>query len=256
MSKYVNDYSTTEKNYNVSVNDYTTSVKTYYKELKNCKPISFEEEQKLIKKAKKNNLKAKNTILTSNLKFVFDVAKKYKGCGVDLNDLISEGNMGLTKAIDKFDESRNVKFITYAVWWIRQSIQEYIKKRQISESYEVRDELNELIQDGGLSEDDEDDEHLIRIDVLASNENEDSKKEIDINQQNIVGNLLVKLNERERQIVECYFGLNNNDEMTLEEIGEILKISKERVRQIKLSALRKLRSEILMVEDVNFIFSN
>ena len=75
------------------VNDFNTTVQTYYKELKKCNPISREKEVELIKKAKKNDLKAKNTILSSNLKFVFDVAKNYKGCGVPLEDLISEGNL-------------------------------------------------------------------------------------------------------------------------------------------------------------------
>lgn len=78
---------------NAYINDFNTTVQTYYKELKNCKPISKEYEKELIKKAKKNNIKARNEILTSNLKFVFDVAKNYKGCGTPLEDLISEGNL-------------------------------------------------------------------------------------------------------------------------------------------------------------------
>jgi RNA polymerase primary sigma factor len=83
---------------NAYINDFNTTVQTYYKELKKCNPISKEKQFELIKRAKKNDLKAKNTILTSNLKFVFDVAKNYKGCGVPLEDLISEGNLRTYKS--------------------------------------------------------------------------------------------------------------------------------------------------------------
>ena len=115
---------------NSYANDFTKTVQTYYKDLKKYNPIPKDKELDLIKQAKKNNLLAQNTILSSNLKFVFDIAKKYKGKGVAMEDLIAEGNIGLVKALDKFDTSKNVKFISYAVWWVRQSMKEVIKKRQ------------------------------------------------------------------------------------------------------------------------------
>ena len=100
---------------NVYVNDFNTTVQTYYTNLKKYKPISREKEKELFKLIKNNNIEAKNELLESHLKFVFNVAKKYKGKGVPLEDLISEGNMGLTKAIEKFDDEKGVKFISYAV---------------------------------------------------------------------------------------------------------------------------------------------
>jgi RNA polymerase primary sigma factor len=233
-------------------NDFNTTVRTYYKELKHCNPISREREKSLIKKAKNNNLHAKNEILSSNLKFVFDVAKRYKGCGVSLPDLISEGNMGLTKAIDKFDESRDVKFISYAVWWIRQSIQDFIKRRQTSTSIEVSDELNSIVCENAVE--DNEDEVIRKKEVVLSNEEDEREREIEENQRKLIKKLLVKLNDREKLILENYFGLDNKEEMTLEEIGVILNISKERVRQIKEKSLRKLRSEVLLISELGDIY--
>ena len=100
---------------NAYANDFTTTVKTYYNDLKKCKPISRQRESELILRAKNGDLKAQNTILEANLRFVFNVAAKYKGNGVPLSDIISEGNLGLIKAIEKFDPSKNVKFISYDV---------------------------------------------------------------------------------------------------------------------------------------------
>ena len=115
---------------NQYVNDFSTTVKTYYDELKKYKPISREKERKLLFKAKNGDLDAQNEILTSNLRFVFNIASRYKGQGAAISDLISEGNLGLVKAIQKFNPERDVKFISYAVWWVRNSMQEFIKKRQ------------------------------------------------------------------------------------------------------------------------------
>ena len=129
---------------NVYVNDFNTTVQTYYSNLKKFKPISREKEKELFKLIKNNdNVQAKQQIIESHLKFVFNVAKKYKGKGIPMEDLISEGNIGLTKAIEKFDDEKGVKFISYAVWWIRQSIQECLTKRskvmfnEVSEEEEV-----------------------------------------------------------------------------------------------------------------------
>ena len=239
---------------NSYANDFNTTVQTYYKELKKCNPISREEEVELIKKAKNNNLVAKNKILSSNLKFVFNVAKRYKGCGAPLEDLISEGNMGLTKAIDKFDETRNVKFISYAVWWIRQSIQEFIKKKQISDSIEVSesDELNCKVYESRMSDDE--DEIVNKNEIVLSNEEEETNKELEHNRKIVLGNLLKKLNPRGQFIIKSYYGIGVKQEMTLEEIGNILKISKERVRQIKEKQLRILRSELMMMDNMSLIF--
>ena len=113
---------------NQHANDFTRTTEVYFEELKRYKPLTKAKERRLLKKCKKGNLKAKNEILESNLRFVFDIAKHYTGRGVSISELISDGNVGLLRAIDKFDETKDVKFISYAVWWIKQAMLESIKK--------------------------------------------------------------------------------------------------------------------------------
>ena len=220
---------------NKYINDFNPSIKRYCHELKQYNTISRESEISLIKKAKNNDIVAKNKLITANLRFVFDVAKNYKGYGASLDDLISEGNMGLMKAIDKFDESKDVKFISYAVWWIRQSIQDFIKKKNI------RDSIEKLEYESIRSNND-------AYDILPKYDIEDSES-FKLKQKKIIEKLLVKLDKRARFIIMSYYGLNDK-EMTLEEIGKILKISKERVRKIKEKNLRILKSEILMTHEI------
>lgn len=228
---------------NCYVNDFTTSVKTYYNDIKKCNPISREEEKVLMSKAKKNDLNAKNKILTSNLKFVFDVAKKYKGYGVPMEDLISEGNLGLAYAFDKFDESKNVKFISYAVWWIKWYIQDYIQRRgNVSEKEVSEEELLKPSDSNNLNDDE-----LMLKDVIMSDENDTIENEHHKEEKEIINKLLSKLDLRERTIIECYFGLKTGKSMTLEECSKILNLSKERIRQVKAKSLLKLRSEMLLL---------
>lgn len=238
---------------NKYINDFTPTVRTYYKELKKCNPIAKSVELDLIKKAKNNNILAKNQLLTANLKFVFNVAKNYKGCGASIEDLISEGNLGLIKAIDKFDTNRDVKFISYAVWWIRQSIQEFLKKKQIKDSIELLEDdsikkpkFDNKINDEINDDDDDLDEGIVLIDDTFSNQ-------LDAKQKAVINNLLSKLDERAQFIIKSYYGFDS-DCMTLEEIGEKLKLSRERVRKIKEKNLRILRSELLLLDDFSDFF--
>lgn len=233
---------------NCYANDFTSTVKTYYKSLKNCNPLTKEQEKELMKKAKNNDLVAKNKILSSNLKFVFGEAKKYKGRGVPIEDLISEGNLGLIYAFDKFDTSKNVKFFSYAVWWIKAYMNEFIKKTNKKDFYEQEDDglmttnvekINEIY--------DEEDETCNVGDVIMSNEEDMATSEKHMEEKELTANLLDKLDDRERQIIEYYFGLNGKKEMKLEEIGEKMNLSKERVRQIKTKSLLKLKSEMLLL---------
>ncbi len=240
---------------NQYVNDFSTTVKTYYDELKKYKPITRTKEKELILKAKEGDLKAQNEILTANLRFVFNVASRYKGKGATISDLISEGNMGLVKAIQKFDPEKDVKFISYAVWWIRNSMQEFIKKRQACLNYE-KDEntfLNHPVITNNFTRD-ENDEYVIKKEVIMSDEEDEAKRELHKNQKKIVDKILEKLSWRERYIVEQYYGIDKKEEKNLEEIGNDLGITKERVRQIKEQSLKKLRSEILLIEGADFIF--
>ena len=231
---------------NAYVNDFNTTVQTYYKELKNCKPISREREKELFKKIKQGNGElAKQELLKSNLKFVFNVASKYKGKGVSLDELISEGNMGLIKAIDKFDYTQNIKFISYAVWWIRQSIQMCVKKRKEITSIEVFE--NDLIGDNDFEEND------ITIINDVTSEYDDLMSDLNSSKKYFIENLLVKLPTRGKKIIQMYYGLNNEEEKTLDEIGEVVGLTKERVRQIKEQCLKILRSEALMVDNLDEI---
>lgn len=239
---------------NQYVNDFSTTVRTYYDELKKYKPITRAKEKELIIKAKNGDLNAQNEILTANLRFVFNIASRYKGKGAVISDLISEGNMGLVKAIQKFNPERDVKFISYAVWWIRNSIQEFIKKRQMCLNIEKEeDTLNKPVSNNSFTYDVED-EYVIKKETVLSNEEDEEKRELHKNQRKIVNKLLSDLNEREKFIIEEYYGLNGK-EKNLEEIGKILGLTKERIRQIKFESLKKLRSNILLMEGADFIFN-
>ena len=238
---------------NSYVNDFSTTVKTYYEELKKYKPISRSRERELIMKAKSGDVDAQNEILTANLRFVFNIASRYKGNGAAISDLISEGNMGLIKAIQKFNPERDVKFISYAVWWVRNSMQEFIKKRQMHLKMEKEeDTLNAIVCEKRLI--DNNDEVITKKDVVMSNERDEEKRENDKAHKIIVDKILSVLSDRERYIIEEYYGIGDKKEKNLEEIGIELNITRERVRQIKKSAINKLRTEILMIEGADLIF--
>lgn len=225
---------------NSYVNDFNENVKTYYRELKKYKPLTQENEKICIQKAKSNDIKERNKLITSNLKFVFKIAKMYKGHGVDLDELISEGNLGLIKAIDRFDETKNVTFLSYAVWWIKQSMQECIKRNKKKNSFELKE--NDLIGNNNQNEDNNDsEENLNGIDIVDENiiDNYDEKK------INIIKDIIQKLPAKVQYIINSYYGLNNEKPKTLAEIGKALNLSQERIRKIKEKNLRYIRTEIL-----------
>ena len=239
-------------NMNQYANDFTETVRVYYDDLKKYKPLTKAKEKRLLKKCKKGNLKAKNEILEANLRFVFDIAKHYTGRGVPISELISDGNIGLLRAIEKFDESKDVKFISYAVWWIRQAMLESIKRRNAVNFVEIEPNTdNDSSMDKKLIEDDEDD---VSFNNDFSNENDEKSIEVSENQRNIITSLIGTLSDRERDIVENYYGINDKKELTLTDIGKKYNLSSERVRQIKLNAIRKLRSKILLYDDLEDLF--
>ena len=239
---------------NQYVNDFNSTVRTYYDELKKYKPLSRARERRLLKLCKRGDEKAKNELLEANLKFVFDIAKRYTGRGVSIGELISEGNMGLIKAVDKFDENQDVKFISYAVWWIKHSMLEAIRKNKLIKYVELDNENgNSYVIEKKVT--DEEDESVSSCESIFSNEHDEKKRERNIEQIKVVSSLLSILNQREKYVIENYYGINNNNELTLSEIGCELNLSSERVRQIKLNAIRKLRSKALLYDNIKDIFN-
>ena len=238
-------------NMNQYANDFTETVRVYYDDLKKYKPLTKAKERRLLKKCKKGNLKAKNEILEANLRFVFDIAKHYTGRGVPISELISDGNIGLLRAIEKFDESKDVKFISYAVWGIRQAMLESIKRRNAINFVEIEPNTdNDSSMDKKLIEDDEDD---VFFNNDFSNENDEKESEIKIGQKNIVIKLLNVLDERERDVIESYYGINDKKELTLTDIGKKYNLSSERVRQIKKKGLMKLRTKMLLLNYSDYL---
>lgn len=238
---------------NQYANDFTSTVRTYYDELKKYKPLSKTRERRLLKQCKRGDEKAKNELLEANLKFVFDIAKRYTGRGVAIGELISEGNMGLIKAVEKFDESQDVKFISYAVWWIRHAMLDAIKRNKMIKYVELdHEEGNSKTLERNVTDDE--DEMVSSDDIMYSNEHDERNRETNEEQRKIINNLLLTLTPREKFVIENYYGVNNNNELTLIEIGSELKLSSERVRQIKLSAIRKLRSKAMLFNNIEDIF--
>ena len=259
----------------------SASLDKYLQEIGHEELLSVDEEVELAQKIKKGDRRALERLTRANLRFVVSVAKQYQNQGLSLPDLINEGNVGLIKAAEKFDETRGFKFISYAVWWIRQSILQAIAEQsrivrlplnqvgsvnkinrelnKFEQEHERRPSVNEIADRIDLPEDkieeamkvnnrhvsmdapfvDGEDNSL--LDVLADNDmpmadkalvQESLRKEID--------RAIELLNDREQKVVRAFFGIGS-PEMTLEEIGEKYNLTRERVRQIKEKAIRRLR---------------
>lgn len=228
---------------NKTSNEFDKSASAYFKEISKCKPLSREEEFTLWERYKKNNdIDARNKIVSSNLKFVASVAKNYQGRGLSYSDLIAEGNLGLIKAMDKFDGNKKIKVISYSVWWIKQTILEALEKRNSIEAEDLPTESNKSELNF------ESDEYTSEIedyenDVMYSEDSEERERRNE--QKKIVTILTESLSEREKDILSKYYGLDGSEPMTLEEIGKDYNITKERTRQILEKSLKKLRSEAL-----------
>lgn len=221
------------------ITDFDRSAIDYFNDISKFSTLSKEEELSLWEKYKKeNDLKARDKIVKSNLKFVASVAKPYIGMGLSYSDLIAEGNLGFMKAIEKFDYTRDFKTISYSVWWIRQTILEALKKRNILKG-------DELTQSENMNEENNSD---IDDNIIEHEEYIDSFEFNNIKQTDdsfLMDKLFDTLTEREKKVVSLYFGFAQNKELTLEEIGKKLGLTKERIRQIKECALKKMRTEAL-----------
>ena len=253
----------------------------YFSEIENTQPLEPEEEVRLTKLLREGDKEALNKLINANLKFVVSVANKYRVTGIPLEDLINEGNIGLIKAAYRFDETRGFKFISYAVWWIRQSILQFIsdkgrvvhlpanvanavtKMKRRSEELEhslermpTMEELAEVMEitkqeaeklvkfnTRSLSTDQPvgSDEKTSLRDLLQS---DDSRPEAQIMKDSLteeIKRVLKTIPDREAMIIECYFGIDMDRPLTLEEIGDSLELTRERVRQLKERAIRRLQ---------------
>ena len=269
----------------------TASLDKYLQEIGKVDLITAEEEVELAQRIKKGDQFALEKLTKANLRFVVSVAKQYQNQGLTLPDLINEGNLGLIKAAQRFDETRGFKFISYAVWWIRQSILQALAEQsrivrlplnkigsinKINKTYafleqaherapsaeEIAKELDMTVNDVKESMKNSGrhvsmDAPLIEgedsnlYDVLNSGESPNPDRKLLHESLRIeINRALETLTPREADVVKLYFGLGEHQPMTLEEIGETFDLTRERVRQIKEKAIRRLkhtsRSKILM----------
>lgn len=255
--------------------DDENSLSKYFKDLKKSILLTPEEEVILAKKIQEGDEMAITKLVNANLKFVVSIAKDYQNQGLPLADIISEGNYGLIKAAMKFDHTRGFRFISYAVWWIKQSIIQSLNenartvrlpsnvinklsllKKEI-ERFEFQNEREPIfgeLFDKSQGIDimnypkctslndvfNEDGDEI--IDMIPSKEDNNGYSVLDEKLKNQIESTLSILDDRERCIIEYYFGLNIEcGPMTLEAIGEKYSLTKERIRQIKEKAIRKLR---------------
>lgn len=220
----------------------------YFQTIKGMKSLTKDEEKNLVVLAKNGNIQARDKIINSHLKFVVTIAKKYNRCGIPLEDLISEGNMALFKAIQRFDPTRNVRFISCAVWWIRQAIQNRIKEKKLYDIYHVRENLIEDNDELDLDRcnDDEEMKNESFEEILAFDEI-DGENTNQICYESIINLINNTLPSREKKILSDYLGVNGKPK-TMVEISKEMGLSRERIRQIKEKALKLIRCEALKKE--------
>ena len=254
----------------------------YLQEIGKEEMISVEEEVELAQRIRKGDKKALERLTKANLRFVVSVAKQYQNQGLSLPDLINEGNVGLIKAAEKFDETRGFKFISYAVWWIRQSILQAIAEQsrivrlplnqvgsvnkinkllnKFEQENERRPSVDEISESLDLPQDKVDEAMSVNarhvsvdapfvdgednslLDVLVNDDAPMADRTLLMESLKAeINNALKVLNDRERGVIEAFYGINQ-PELTLEEIGTKFGLTRERVRQIKEKAIRRLRA--------------
>lgn len=263
------------------------SVRIYFDDIEDSHPCSRQEEIDLIRRCKAGDESARDELIKANLRFVVSIANEYQNSSIPLPDLIQQGNLGLMKAIERFDETRGFKFISYGVWWIRQSIRDHLKSssRTVRIPSNVRSNLNninrivrELETTSGIKVDPLDylgliaeelgksEETVLRAIIAGNHElsldnllEEDEKRTLlsilpnedaenpeltvtDENTRKVLLDSLKYLPPREAKILRLYYGLDNGEEpWKLEKIGERMGLTRERIRQLKNSALNELR---------------
>lgn len=262
----------------------TLSLDKYLHEIGRVELLSAEKEVELAKRIKKGDRHALETLIKANLRFVVSVSKQYQNQGLSLPDLINEGNLGLIKSAERFDETRGFKFISYAVWWIRQSIlqalaeqarivrlplnkigsinkinkafskleQEYQREPTLEEVAELMETKPELVEDSlnfssihiSMDAPLREEEANSMYDIMLNDDSPDPDgKLMDGSLRQEIERSLGTLGDREAEILRCYFGLNGYQPHTLEEIGDEFGLTRERVRQIKEKAIKKLKNQ-------------
>jgi RNA polymerase primary sigma factor len=254
----------------------------YFKEISKNKPLSAKEEADLAVRIRNKDPLALDKMVKANLRFVVSVSRNYQNQGLPLSDLINEGNLGLIRAAKRFDEKKNFKFISYAVWWIRQAILQSLAEQsriirlplnrvgtihkigrsqgKLEQKYRRLPNTEEIARELDI------DEHEVRETIKISNthlslnaplqqgtdtnlidmlhdKNQERPDEgiIQISLRNEVEKALSALTEREKQVIKLYFGIGTETPHTLEEIGQRFNLTRERVRQIKEKAIKRLK---------------
>jgi len=258
------------------------SLGKYLQEIGKEELLSTDEEVELAQRIRKGDRKALERLTKANLRFVVSVAKQYQNQGLSLPDLINEGNLGLIKAAEKFDETRGFKFISYAVWWIRQSILQAIAEQsrivrvplnqvgsvnkinrmlnKFEQENERRPSSEEISEQTDIPQEKVDEAIMVNsrhvsvdapfvdgednslLDVLVNDDAPMADRQLVIESlRSEIDTVLKMLNERERNVITAFYGIGQ-PEMTLDEIGNKFGLTRERVRQIKEKAIRRLRN--------------
>ena len=265
-----------------SSTEHSNSIEKYFDDIVVFTPLPPEEEIELTRRARKGETFALDKLVKANLRFVICIAKQYQGKGLELEDLICEGNIGLIKASKKYDETRGFKFISYAVWWIRQSISQALAEQtrivhlplnrvsiinkvnkvfdNLNRQYGEKPSIREVANCLDMTESEVSDVLKIYQRPLSLNapfKQEDGNSLLDVleNRRDAspddslmkeslkeeLSRILETIEPREAEVIRLSFGLVGERSLTLEEIGDSLKLSRERIRQIKNNALRRLR---------------
>ncbi|WP_419724896.1 sigma-70 family RNA polymerase sigma factor [Terrisporobacter petrolearius] len=273
----------------------SNAMKMYLKEIEEYKMLTPNEEIELAKDIDDSIPDAKEKFINANYRLVVSIAKKYRKESVDMLDLIQAGNIGLIKAVEKYDYKKGFKFSTYATWWIKQSITRYIddcentiripvhlhqrinfikrKKQELSNELQREPLLDELAEACDMEPDKileilkrdknvvsldtpiKEDEDSSLVEFIPSDANLDDVVIHEVEQKNLrekIDELLTGLNDQEQRVLRMRFGLDDDDPKTLEEIGKVFGVTRERIRQIEAKAIRKLRHPSRLKQLKNF----
>ena len=264
------------------LSDEETTLRLYFDDIADSRPLSREREVELAARIQEGNMVARDELVNANLRFVIDVAKNYQNRGLSLSDLISAGNVGLLTAAERFDGTKGYKFISYAVWWIKQSILQSIAEhartvrlplnklsllkdiskasRKLGQGREGEPAIEEIARELDMPEQEildtmmsarsvrsldesfeEDDERSLLNILSDDNQATPDSHVLETSARAQLEEVLENLDERELRIIRLYFGLDGSESLTLEQIGGLMGLTRERVRQLKERALGKLR---------------